>query len=239
MGAACAALVSGCYAEIGAGAYGAVQGPDPIPAYSLGGSLGFYIDPGPVRVQLGGGGDVLVADDQGPADSMHVAGGGVARVDVSVADLAEPWDPLRPQLRVGAAFAGPGRAIYRDDEASEYQDLDPSFAWSGWLGGVVAIFLGDLSLSFGLGPAVIVSESPRYGVMPAWGSQLRITATWIPSGFGALFRSGYDAEEAAEALRESQIENAREGQRLQERRMEDERSYRRHRCLGGDRSSCD
>lgn len=223
---AVALLTSGCFVEGSIGGYGLVRQGEVRPAWSFGMAAGFYVDPGPVRVQLGGGGDILVDDEDGPGESMHAAVGSTARVDVTVARLGEDDDPGAVQVRVTAAGAGPGLVLRQD-----LGDWGES-GWAGmaYTGVTIGLFLENFSLSASLGPGFVFSESPALGFAFASGPQLRLTATWVPGGFGAVFLSGFDAEASAAAMERDRFRNQREGQRLQEQRQQQQQQFRRDRC---------
>jgi hypothetical protein len=220
-----ATLSSGCFVEASAGAYGLAQRDELRPAWSVGISTGVYFDPGPVRVQVGAGGEALFDDEPGEAEATHMASGGTLRLDVTAASLGSEYDPAAPQLRVTALAAGSTGVLRRGDATSQYELEPESWALLGYVGATIGLYLGDLGLFASVGPAVLVSEASSLGPSVATGAQARLTLSYVPSGLGALFRNGYDPERTDEELRQMRIQNERAAGDLARRRLEQQRSW--------------
>lgn len=162
------ASLTGCfYAEASAGTYFGVNRADFIPSVGL--SVGIFIDPDPVRVATGGGGDLAWTEYDG-GDVFYGPVGGSLRLDVT---LLHEEDSVLWWRATGLWF-GPGVVSIRPRGESEYREVS-GYAHGALLGGTLAAYFGTLGLHVTTGPYVLVADARDAGSLVAIGPQIRVT----------------------------------------------------------------
>ncbi|MCA9574679.1 MAG: hypothetical protein R3B40_21230 [Polyangiales bacterium] len=223
--AAATLVLSGCFVEASAGIY-TVAARDTRPvAASYGLAAGFYLDPGKVRVAVGGGGQLLATSRApGQGTARYFPGGAHVRLDATVARRRMLY-----RLTAIGEFVGPvGFEAEGSDEGLSV--LDGARAGGGFVGLTFADYLSDnLGLHIAVGPSFVVARSADLGPLTAFGGQLRVTLSFKLGGMGALFRAGYDSRDAQLRMRRAAEANQRENQRLGQAIRDEERRSREQR----------
>lgn len=215
----------GCFVEAAGGGYVLSGDQSAHAGWGFGLAAGFYIDPGPVRVAIGGGGDAVLADSDA-GEAAHVGGGGFARLDVTLATIG-PYDhPDAFRFHLTGTFGGPGRTMLRVADVDGEESLEPADgrAYSTFLGATIGGYFGNLSLHFSLGPSLVTSDTDELGRVVAIGPQARATFSFVLGGMGALFRHGYTPwdRDADRDVRD----NERYQQDLEQRYQDQQQQYR-------------
>lgn len=177
-----ALAATGCFFEAGAGAYLARDDFGTRPAYSFTLAAGFYIDPGPFRLQLGGGGDIVLANAD-EADVIATGAGSYARADVNLR--------TRGRLKYRGTLAvagGAGGIALKPPGADEYSDPEGLGGLGVYGGLTLGGYANDLGLFVSAGGNVVTARSEETGRFWAVGPQIRVTISGRLGGLGTLLR---------------------------------------------------
>lgn len=219
---AAALLSSGCYAEMIAGMYPVVDGQDVADsAFSWGVVVGAYIEPDPVHVGVGFGGQLLNAEhtvaNHPPALQVHHHVGLNGRLELKVADLTP--DGMGGLWASGSFTWTQSDEIVLIDPSHVDHDETPhaGWSWAAFAGPAAKGWWGHTGVRFAIGPAVMSTVSDTFGTTRAWGGQVRLTFLGVPNAdnnptdWGGLFHRGVAATQADH----DDAEMAREAERRQ------------------------
>lgn len=204
-----ALAVAGCYAEASTGLYRVSNGYQQSgPAYEFGIAAGVYVDPRPVHIGIGVGGENAWADydndEVPPAQVRHSTTRGInAQLGAHLYDFDE--------IGQRSLWLYSGFSVSTDD-AVEIEIADPNLEDFEFDGRAYAFYLAPqlkfwwgptervgIGLWLSAGPSVIYSDADHFGGTTLTGFQIRYAVYGIPTpkrygGLATLFRhSGYQS----------------------------------------------
>ena len=177
-------MLAGCYVEGSAGYYTLPRSTNTSSnqAYSFGLGIGVFIDPGPVRVAAGLGGDLLFAEqnleDSPEATQEHKALGLQLGIDPRLAYIDRRGDQLVLSMRYAIRWGKPIEIDYGRTELIERGISQSFFLGPGLYFRYGRGVLGGLMISLGAAAIYTVTDSP-YDIL-AVGGQIRIVGGNYP-----------------------------------------------------------
>lgn len=238
---------SGCYLEAAATYYPVIEGGERVAdsGWGFALNLGWGLKYRRVRAHFGRGYEVAVADYQDATGEGVMAHSSrwTAGVDVELLRLSRRW---WGDLSVGGTWGeGTADVTYDEGAVMDPDRMNPTIVAETWSAFAGPSFHYDRGMQYDLlftaAPIVLHSDSAAFDPFTGYGATVRFTLQlgldppdtgWNGFGFVALFRHGYDADEANRRFQDDQRRfHKRQGDlQDQERQRQEQEKKEKQRC---------